>query len=52
MMQTKIDKAKGFVTARFKSEVSVLREAIEAVGLAIETRCNLGPRSQLTERPW
>ena len=51
MMKTKIDKAKVFVTDRFKSESSVLREAIEAVGLAIETPGNLSTRSQLTEWP-
>ena len=33
MMKTKIDKAKVFVKARFKSEGSVLRETIEAAGL-------------------
>ena len=38
-MRTKIDKAKVFVKARFKSEGSVLRETIEAVGLGFETRC-------------
>ena len=41
MMKTKIDKAKVFVTARFKSEGSVLRGTIEAVGLGFETRCDL-----------
>jgi len=41
MMKTKIDNAKIFVTARFKSEGSVLRETIEAVGLGVETRCDL-----------
>ena len=41
MMKTKIDKAKVFVTARFKSEGSVLRETIEAVGLGFVTRCEL-----------
>jgi hypothetical protein len=41
MMKTKIDKAKVFVKARFKSEGSVLRETIEAVGLGFETRCEL-----------
>jgi len=40
-MKTKIDKAKVFVTARFKSEGSVLRGTIEAVGLGFETRCDL-----------
>jgi hypothetical protein len=41
MMKTKIDKAKVFVTARFKSEGSVLRETVQAVGLGFETRCEL-----------
>jgi hypothetical protein len=41
MMKTHIDKAKVFVTARFKSEGSVLRETIEAVGVGFETRCEL-----------
>lgn len=41
MMKTHIDKAKVFVTARFKSEGSVLRETVEAVGLGFETRCEL-----------
>jgi hypothetical protein len=41
MMKTKIDKAKVFVKARFKSEGSVLRETVEAVGLGCETRCEL-----------
>jgi hypothetical protein len=41
MMKTKIDRAKIFVKARFKSEGSVLRETIEAMGLGFETRCEL-----------
>jgi hypothetical protein len=41
MMKTKIDKARVFVTARFKSEGSVLRETVEAVGLGFATRCEL-----------
>ena len=40
-MKTKIEKAKVFVTARFKSEGSVLRETVQAVGLGFETRCEL-----------
>jgi hypothetical protein len=40
-MKTKIDKAKVFVTARFKSEGSVLRETVQAVGLGFQTRCDL-----------
>jgi hypothetical protein len=41
MMKTKIGKAKVFVTARFKSEGSVLRETVKAVGLGFETRVEL-----------
>ena len=41
MMKTKIDKAKVFVNAGFKSEGSVLRETVQAVGLGFETRCDL-----------
>ena len=41
MMKTKIDKAKVFVTARFKSEGSVLRETVQAAGVGFETRCEL-----------
>jgi hypothetical protein len=39
MLKTHIDKAKVFVTARFKSEGSVLRETVQAEGLGFETRC-------------
>jgi hypothetical protein len=41
MMKTNIKKAKVFVKARFKSEGSVLRETVKAVGLGFETRCEL-----------
>jgi hypothetical protein len=41
MMKTHIDKAKVSVRARFKSEGSVLRETVQAVGLGFETRCEL-----------
>ena len=41
MLKTHVDKAKVFVTARFKSEGSVLRETVEAEGLGFETRCEL-----------
>lgn len=41
MMKTHITKAKVFVKARFKSEGSVLRETVQAVGLGFETRCEL-----------
>jgi hypothetical protein len=41
MMKTNIAKAKVFVKARFKSEGSVLRETVQAVGLGFETRCEL-----------
>jgi hypothetical protein len=44
MMHTRIDKARVFVVARFKSEGSVLRETIEALGLGFETRCELQSR--------
>ncbi len=38
MMQTKIDKARVSVKARFKSEGSVLAETVKAQGLGFETR--------------
>jgi hypothetical protein len=41
MLKTHIDKATVFVTARFKNEGSVLRETVQAEGLAFETRCEL-----------
>jgi hypothetical protein len=41
MMKTKIDRAKVYVKARFKSEGSVLRETVQAEGLGFETRCEL-----------
>ena len=41
MLKTHIDKAKVFVTARFKNEGSVLRETVQAEGLGIETRCEI-----------
>ncbi len=41
MMKTHISKAKVAVKARFKSEGSVLRETVRAVGLGFETRCEL-----------
>jgi len=41
MLKTHIDKTKIFVTARFKSEGSVLRETVQAEGLGFETRCEL-----------
>ena len=41
MLKTKIDKARVFVTARFKSEGSVLRETVQAQGLGVATRCEL-----------
>ena len=40
-MKTHISKAKVSVKARFKSEGSVLRETVQAVGLGFETRCEL-----------
>lgn len=44
MLKTHIDKAKIFVTARFKSEGSVLRETVQAEGLVVETRCEISSR--------
>jgi hypothetical protein len=41
MLKTHIDKAKVFVTARFKSEGSVLAETVQAEGLGFATRCEL-----------
>lgn len=41
MLKTKVDKAKVFVTARFKNEGSVLRETVQAVGLGLEIRTEL-----------
>jgi hypothetical protein len=41
MLKTHIEKAKVFVTARFKNEGSVLRETVQAQGLGVETRCEL-----------
>jgi len=41
MMKTHITKAKVFVKARFKSEGSVLRETVKAVGLGFESCCEL-----------
>jgi hypothetical protein len=41
MLKTSINKVKIFVTARFKSEGSVMRETVQAEGLGFETRCEL-----------
>jgi organic hydroperoxide reductase OsmC/OhrA len=41
MLKTQIEKAKIFVTARFKNEGSVLRETVQAEGLGVETRCEI-----------
>ena len=41
MLKTRIDKAKVFVTARFKNDGSVLRETVQAEGLGVETRCEI-----------
>ena len=41
MLKTHIDKAKVFVTARFKNEGSVLRETVQAQGLGVETHCEI-----------
>ena len=40
-MKIKIDKARVFVKAKFKSEGSVLRETVKAVGLGFETRLEI-----------
>jgi organic hydroperoxide reductase OsmC/OhrA len=44
MLKTPIDKAKVFVTARFKNEGSVLRETVQAESLGVETRCEITSR--------
>jgi len=41
MMKTKINKARVFVKARFKSEGSVLAETVQAQGLGFETHLEL-----------
>ena len=41
MLKTHIDKAKVYVTARFKNEGSVLGETVQAEGLGVETRCEI-----------
>ena len=41
MMKTKIDKARVFVKAKFKSEGSVLAETVKAQGLGFETRMEI-----------
>jgi len=41
MLKTHVDKAKIYVTARFKNEGSVLRETVQAEGLGVETRCEI-----------
>ena len=41
MLKTHIEKAKVYVTARFKNEGSVLRETVQAEGLGVETRCEI-----------
>ena len=46
-MKTKIDKAKVFIKARFKSEGSVLRQTVQAEGVGFESRCEL----ESTEAP-
>jgi len=40
-MKTKVKKARVFVKAKFKSEGSVLRETVKAVGLGFETRLEI-----------
>jgi hypothetical protein len=41
MMKTKINKARVFVKAKFKSEGSVLAETVKAKGLGFETRLEI-----------
>jgi hypothetical protein len=41
MMKTKIKKARVFVTSKYKSEGSVLKETVKAVGLGFSTRLEL-----------
>ena len=41
MMKTKINKARVFVKAKFKSEGAVLAETVQARGLGFETRIEL-----------
>jgi organic hydroperoxide reductase OsmC/OhrA len=41
MLKTHMEKAKVYVTARFKNEGSLLRETVQAEGLGVETRCEL-----------
>ena len=49
MLKTHIEKAKVYVTARFKNEGSVLRETVQAEGLGVETRCDIDS-SETTEK--
>lgn len=49
MMKTKIDKARVFVKAKFKSEGSVLAETVKAQGLGFETRLEI-ESNEFTER--
>ena len=41
MMKTKITKARVFVTSKYKTEGSVLRETVKAVGLGFSSRLEL-----------
>jgi hypothetical protein len=41
MLGTHIDKAKVYVSARFKNEGSVLRENLQAEGLGVAARCEI-----------
>jgi hypothetical protein len=52
MLKTHIEKARVFVTARFRNEGSVLRETVQAEGLGIETRCEIAsaaPREMIAK---
>ena len=44
MLKTHIEKAKVYVTARFKNEGSVLRETMQAEALGVETRGDIDSR--------
>jgi len=41
MLKTHIDRARVFITAKFKNEGSVLRETVQAEGLGVETLCQI-----------
>jgi hypothetical protein len=51
MMKTKINKARVFVTSKYKSEGSVLRETVKAVGFGFSTRLEL-ESGETAEKWW